>query len=300
MAKINEKKSNRRLAFRVYEQVNLFYQKIGPSEQNEPNTGNDAINHFDFPWDAHEVTAVSSLPHSQSQENATLNVNISSSGIAFSSLEELAAGDILLLRILFLSSMTAVTTCCKVVYCKPSNPYESNRYPHTIGAQFLNIRAEDREILNSHVSKRKHKQLAGNIAIVAFILAFLAAPGEAFGLFVELIHHFFEVVLHVLHLAFEFLEMTLDHYIEHHFHTDTHETQVIVFYTIVIIGMLPMYFFLRMVISALVGLKQRLLLYITRKKSSFLYAWGLQTQLGKIKIIGIGATAIAGYIFFGI
>jgi hypothetical protein len=110
----------------------------------------------------------------------------------------------------------------------------------------------------------------------------------------------FEVVLHILHVAFEFLEMGLDHYIEHHFHTGTHETQIIVFYVLVILGITPMYFFIRMVINTVVRLKQRLLLYIARKKSSFLYAWGQQTLLDKIKIIGIGTTAIAGYIFFGI
>jgi hypothetical protein len=300
MVKLNAKKSNRRIAFRVYEQVNLFYQKIELSEPNETNSGKNINISFDQPWTVSDFTVESSFPHSQSQENDTLNANISSSGIAFTCLEELKAGDFLMLRILLLSSMTVVMTCCKVVYCKPSNPYESDRHPNTIGAQFINMKAEDCEVLNRHVSRRKRKQLAVNVALLAFILAILAAPGEAFGLFVELSHHLFEVVLHILHLAFEFLEMGLDHYIEHHFHTGTHETQVIVFYILVILGITPMYFIIRMVINAVVRLKQRLLLYIARKKSSFLYAWGQQTLLDKIKIIGIGTTAIAGYIFFGI
>jgi len=299
--KINDKKSNHRAALRVYEQVNLFYQKIALSQLNETQPGFDNIlNSFARSQTAERLTVEPSFPYSQSQENDTLNVNISSSGIAFTCKEELKADDYLMLRILFLSSMTVVMTCCKVVYCKPSNPYESNRHPYSIGAQFINMTAEDSKLLNRHVDKRKKQQFVVNGSIVAFILAILAAPDQALGLLVDLGHHLFEMFLHMLHLAFELIEMELDHVIEHHFETGLHETQVIVFYMLITLGLVALYFFGRMASSAFVRLRKRLLLYWSRKKSSCLYFWGHQTLSDKIKIVGIGTAAIAGYIYFGI
>ncbi len=301
MAKVNSKKPNRRVALRVYEQVNLFYQKIDLNQLNVAESGFDNIlNNFARSQADRRITVGPSFPASQSQENDTLNVNISASGLAFTCMEELKAGDYLMLRILFLSSMTVVMTCCKVVYCKPSNPFESNRHPYSIGAQFINMTAEDSELLNKHVGKIKKQQLAVYGLVIASILAILAAPGQAWGLLVGLGHHLLVIFLHMLHLAFEFLEMGLDHVIEHHFHTDTHETQVIVFYVLAAFGLPALYFLGRKSASDLIRLGKRLLLYWSRKKSSCLYFWGQQTLLGKIKIVGIGTTAIAGYIYFGI
>jgi PilZ domain len=296
--KLNDKKSNRRIALRVYEQVNLFYQKIDLSQPNETQPSFDNIlNSMARSRAAGGLTVEPSFPYSQSQENDTLNVNISSSGIAFTCMEELKAGDCLMLRILFLSSMTVVMTCCKVVYCKPSNPYESNHHPYSIGAQFVNMTAEDSELLNKHVGKRKKQQFVVNGSITVFILAILAAPGQALGLLVGLAHHLLEIFLHMLHLAFEVVESGLDHFIEHHFHTGTHDTQVIVFYVLVTVGLVALYFLGHMAPSAFVHLGKILHLWWSRKKSSCLYFWGQQTGLDKIKIVGIGTAAIAGYIY---
>lgn len=299
--KFNDNKSNRRVALRIYEQVNLFYQKTAISPPNETQPGFEHIlNSFARSQTIAHLTVEPSFPYSRSQENDTLNVNISSSGIAFTCTEELKTGDYLMLRILFLSSLTVVMTCCRVVYCKPSNPYESNRHPYSIGAQFINMTAEDSEVLNKHVGKRKKQQFVTNGSIIAFTLAILAAPEQAFELLVDLGHHLLEIILHMLHLAFEFLEMSLDHVIEHHFHTDTHATQIIVFYVLVTFGLVATYFLGRIASSAVVRLSKRLLLYGSRKKSSCQYFWSQQTLLDKIKIVGIGTSAIVGYIYFGI
>jgi len=298
-AQANNKKSNRRVAFRVYEQVNLFYQKITDSQLSDTKSGFKSILTSNNLAQANESLAVEPLfPLSQSQENDTLNANISASGIAFTCREELKAGDYLMLRILFLSSTTVVMTCCKVVYCKPSNPYESNRLPYTIGVQFINMTAEDSELLGKHVGKRKKQQMVANGLLVSVILAILVAPGEALGLVMELGHHLFEEVLHALHLVFELLEMALDHVIEHHFHTETHDTQVIVFYILAGFGLVALYFLSRKAYSGVKRLANFLLLYGSRKKSSGLYFWNQQTLLGKAKIIGIGTTALVSYIYF--
>lgn len=301
MSTTNDNKSNRRVALRVHEQVNLFYQKISLSQLNETQPGfNNILNSFAQSQTSSRITEETSFPFSQSQENDTLNVNISTSGIAFTCQEELKNGDYLMLRILLLSSMTVVMTCCKVVYCRPSNPYESNRYPYAIGAQFVNLTAEDSELLNAHVGKRKKQQLIVNGSIAAFTLAFISAPVQALGLLMDIGHHALEILLHILHLAFEFLEIGLDHFIEHQFHTDLHETQVIVFYVLITCGLIALYFLGRMALFAVVRWSKGLFLYWSRKKSSCLYFWGQQSLVNKIKIVGIGTTAIAGYIFFGI
>ncbi len=299
--KVKDKKSNHRVALRVYEQANLFYQKIALSQLNETQPVFDNIlNSFAESQTARRSIVESSFPYSQSQENDTLNVNISSSGIAFTCKEELKADDYLMLRILFLSSMTVLMTCCKVVYCKPSNPYESNRHPYSIGAQFINMTAEDSELLNKHVGKRKKQQFVVNVSIVAFTLAILAAPSQALGLLVSLGHHLLKIFLHILHLVFEYLEMGLDHLIEHYFHTGLHETQIIVFYMLVTFGFVALYFLGPIALSAFVRLRKRLLLYWSRKKSSCLYFWDQQSLLDKIKVVGIGMATIAGYIYLSI
>ena len=298
--KINDQKSNNRVALRVYEQVNLFYQKIALIQLNETQPGfENILDSFARSETAGRLTVEPSFPYSQSQENDTLNVNISSSGIAFTCMEELKAGDYLMLRILFLSSMTVVMTCCKVVYCNLSNPYESNRHPYSIGAQFINLTVEDSELLNKHVGKRKKQQFIVNGSIIAFTLAILALPELALGLLVAG-YHLLQIFLHILHLVFKSIEMGLDQVIEHHFHTGTHETQIIVFYVLVIFGLVALYFFGRMALSAFVRVGKRLLLYWSRKKSSCLYFLHHQTLLDKIKIVCIGTTAIVGYIYFSI
>lgn len=301
MTKLKDKKSNRRVALRVYEQANLFYQKIATAQLNETQLGSDNIlNSFSFSQTAGGLALEPPFPFSHSQENDTLNVNISSSGIAFTCAEELKEGDYLVLRILFLSSMTVVMTCCKVVYCKPSNPYEHNRHPYSIGVQFVNMTAEDSVLLNKHVGKIRKQQFIVNGLIIALTLAVLAAPEHALELLLELAHHLLEVVLHMLHFVFEFIEMGLDHVIEHHFHTDTHKTQVIVFYVLATIGLIALYFLGRMATSAFIRLIPRLLLFWSRKRSSLLYFWSQQSAFDKIKMVGIGTAAVAGYIYFGI
>lgn len=267
MSTTNDNKSNRRVALRVHEQVNLFYQKISLSQLNETQPGfNNILNSFAQSQTSSRITEETSFPFSQSQENDTLNVNISTSGIAFTCQEELKNGDYLMLRILLLSSMTVVMTCCKVVYCRPSNPYESNRYPYAIGAQFVNLTAEDSELLNAHVVKRNKQQLIVNGSIAAFTLAFISAPVQALALLMDIGHHALEILLHILHLAFEFLEIGLDHFIEHQFHTDLHETQVIVFYVLITCGLIALYFLGRMALFAVVRWSKGLFFILVSQK----------------------------------
>lgn len=293
-------KANRRVAFRIYEQSNLFYRKVDRSSAISSELDfDDIMESFIHPRaDAPSIEA--SLPSSQSQENDTLNVNISASGIAFTCREQLVAGDYLMLRILLLSNMTVIMACCQVVYCKPSNPYEPDRYPYSIGARFVNMRPADIELLNEYVAKRRKQQWIVNGSLAALIGAVLAAPDQALALLSGLIHHLFGIVLHLLHLGFEYLEMGLDHIIEHLFHTGLHETQIIVFYVLVTLGLITLYFLGRTIPAVCRRWSNRLLLLWTRKYSSALYFWNQQSLVDKIKIVGIGLSAIAAYVTFAV
>ncbi|CAD6872111.1 PilZ domain-containing protein [Methylomonas fluvii] len=296
MAKVNSKKLNRRVAFRIYEHANLFYRKI------DQNRHGQALENFDSllgNLDLSDAATPHALPDSQSEENDTLNVNISASGIAFTSKDSLQAGDYLMLRILLLSSMTAITTCCQVVHCKPSNPYENDRYPYLIGAQFVNLTPEDTALLNKHIDKTKKQQRAVNGLLLSLALLVLAMPDAAFGLLMGLIHHVFEVVLHFIHLIFESAEYNLDHVIEHAFHTDTHTTQVIVFYILCALGLTGLYFVWRIVPHNCRRAGNGLIAFWCRKKASCLYFWSQQALVDKIKIVGIGVIAVSGYAYFG-
>ncbi|WP_174626358.1 hypothetical protein [Candidatus Methylobacter favarea] len=51
----------------------------------------------------------------------------------------------------------------------------------------------------------------------------------------------FDLVLELLHMSFELIELSLDILIEYIFHTDLHDTQVIVFYLMWAIAGYPLY-----------------------------------------------------------
>ena len=75
------------------------------------------------------------------------------------------------------------------------------------------------------------------------IAAAIVMPDVIFGLLLELFH----LMLELAHLLFELIEATLDHFIEHTFETETHETQVIVFYSISTLASIALFFLLRAV-----------------------------------------------------
>lgn len=80
------------------------------------------------------------------------------------------------------------------------------------------------------------------VLIALCLIVILTIPDILIELFVEGIHFVIEIIAEMTHLAFEGVESVLDHFIEHHFHTEMHETQVIVFYIIMSILAIPTYY----------------------------------------------------------
>ena len=91
------------------------------------------------------------------------------------------------------------------------------------------------------ISDDYRKVIQYGLAIIG-IAIILTMPDVLMGLLFELVHFFFEL----LFIIFEWVESTLDKLIEHLFHTELHETQIIVFYLIVCILLLPLYYLWRM------------------------------------------------------
>ncbi|MEQ1637986.1 MAG: hypothetical protein ABL903_14985 [Methylococcales bacterium] len=74
-------------------------------------------------------------------------------------------------------------------------------------------------------------------AYLVIFFTIILMPDVFVGVLLGLLH----LLLELFHILFEFVEITLDGVVEHLFHTDTHQTQVIVFYIICSIGLLLLY-----------------------------------------------------------
>lgn len=279
--KANTNKSNRRSAFRIYEQVNLFYHKIEYNQNGKTKPDfNNITDHVTQALDKSPpisntpASTEVSLPESHSQENDTLNVNISASSISFTCKEELMIGDYLVIRLLLLSSMTVITAYCKVVHFKLSNPFETNQYPYLVGAHFVNLKQEDKELLNRHVNKKRTRHFIADGLFVSLIMIILAIPEVIFDLLVQLTSFLLENFIGTIHLLYELIEFSLDHLVEQVFHTALHETELIAFYIQVVLGLIGLYILLRMITSAYKKSARCCRVFFHRKKLSVLYYWG--------------------------
>lgn len=301
------KNKNRRAAFRIYDEVNLFYKKIDEQLVTDPYATVDEI--LDIPPSTinveHRVRGVTLLPGLkknvpdwQFKEDGVRNVNISASGIAFNCDDALKEGDYLAIKILLISTMTIIVTCCKVVYCRDSDPNQTH-FPYFVGAHFVSMENADRELLVEHVAKHKARQNIVRGFILGTVVTVIAVPDVAFDLLSGLVHFLFVNILHFLHLAFEFIESSLDHFVEHLFHTDTHQTQIIVFYILVAFAIVGLYWLWRALPPFCRRCKENLFSYCAHKKASLLYYWEELSLLNKIKLVVIGVAAIAAYVSFG-
>lgn len=313
MDKVNMRKNkNRRGAFRIYDEVNLSYEKIDEKWiADHPLSLDNALNDHSFSTNIERLAQnpelslpgpEDNLPGAQFNEHESHNVNISASGMAFNCDDTLKEGDFLVIKIMLASSMSAIVTYSQVVYCKDLQSDGSpNDSPHPcfIGTHFVNMKDEDRERLTQHVDKKRKRQKWINGAIGATVITVIAFPDVVFSLLLGLTHFLFELFLHILHLSFEFIEMNLDHVIEHLFHTDLHQTQVIVFYVILTFIVYGLYLLVRTVPSFCRRCKQNLLAAYAFKKASLAFFWREQSLLDKTKIVAIVVAAAAAYFFLG-
>jgi hypothetical protein len=187
-----------------------------------------------------------------------------------------------------------------VVYCKPSNPYEKNRYPHLVGAHFVNMTAEDSDLLERYVARRKKQQMIASGLLLTLLITLLAVPDVLIDIFLDLCDQAIDLFLETLSIAYDYAGMGLDYVIEHLFETDRHQTQVIEFYTMIAIGLVLLYGLWRHLPRLCLHLILTQREFWFRKKASLLYFWGEQSLLNKVKIAGMGIVAITCYGYFAI
>ena len=297
-------KINRRLASRVYEQANLFYQKVDPKQIGNTTSEFDTMLSGDATL--RQVQSVSSvggselldqsLPDSQSLENDTLNVNISSSGIAFSCRDQLKPGDRLKIRIFLLSRNMVIMTCCKIVYCKLSNPYEINLYPYCVGAQFVNLTPEDKALLDLHIRRRRKQRWAINSIWIILALLVLTMPEEIVELTLESVELFVETFWEAVDKCRDVIGLWVSYALDHSLRTNPRTTQIIGFYVQTAFEFAVVVVSLRMLWLGVKRLWINSLTFLSRKKASFLYYWREKTWLGKLKIISIVVGAVSAYV----
>ncbi|NOQ81228.1 MAG: hypothetical protein GQ548_01720 [Methylophaga sp.] len=298
---LKNKSLSRRRALRIYQPVDMSYQKISSEAENGTNV--DLTKAPDFLPDTENAAPIKpiadpSLAESKNHENDALNVNISASGISFTCKEELKTDDCLILRIRLLPSIKAITVSCKVIYCKPSNPFEKDRYPYLVGVCFVNIKEEDTELLHKYVNKKRKQQLTLNGLLAAFLITMIGFPDVIFDFLVGLFDLFIENFIEAVHLLFELIEYNLDHLVEFLFHTNVHDTQTIVFYIIIGLSLLGLYIFIRTIPPFFIKQWRNYRLFIHRKKSSFLYCWREKPLMYKISVISAAIIASTCYVMF--
>lgn len=312
------KNKNRRSFFRIYDEVHLFYKKIDEKLVTEPySTFDNILNNSVSSSNIEMISQNSELlspdeeiispdvmtPNAQIKENEIHDVNISVGGMAFICEGALKEGDYLIIKIVLVSSMAAIVTYGKVVFYEKRQAKDDSRYPYFVGVHFVNMKDKDRELLIKYADKKRLQQRWVNGLLLAVVLAIIVAPDMTFGLLFELFHFLFEHLLEFFHIVFEFIESNLDNLVEHFFHTDLQQTQLIVFYILVSFvgyGLYRLWQVLRVLPSFCRHSKENLLVICAHKKASLLYYWWEQSLFNKIKLVVIGIASITLYVLFGL
>ena len=104
------------------------------------------------------------------------------------------------------------------------------------------------------------------------------------GLVITLPEMVFGSVLELGHILLEFIEILLDKFVEHLFHTDRHQTQVIVFYLMVSMALGGFYYLLRALPPIYLQCKENLQSSWTCHKMQALGYWQQLPIFNKFKL----------------
>jgi hypothetical protein len=112
-----------------------------------------------------------------------------------------------------------------------------------------------------------------------------------FGIAISLLVNFYDVVFgylfESLHIVFELIEMGLDNLIEHTFETELHETQLIVFYILLVLGSVLIYFVWKVLVELCSGTGAWLSNELAELKTAITHDWSGMTITHRVIYISI-------------
>ena len=140
-----------------------------------------------------------------------------------------------------------------------------------------------------------YRKILYGLALIGIVIIMIM-PDVIIGLLFELGHFFFEL----LFISFEWIESTLDTVVEHLFHTDLHQTQVIVFYLLAGMVLYVAYRLLRALPPLFYRLYNTMLIAWTQQKNHASVYWQELSLINKIKLIAVfaGIIYLASLLFF--
>jgi hypothetical protein len=124
-----------------------------------------------------------------------------------------------------------------------------------------------------------HQKIVNTSCLIA-VAGMLTMPDAVFGLLLEISH----LILELVHFLFEIIESALDHLVEHIFHTETRETQIIVFYLMMAIGLAAIYYLCRSIRWVFIKLNEIVRAVFTDYKSRVQYYWA-ESAANKFKLV---------------
>jgi hypothetical protein len=95
----------------------------------------------------------------------------------------------------------------------------------------------------------------------------------------------FEHILEVLHLLFEVVEMTLDKLVEHTFETGVHETQLIVFYILLVLIGILIYFLWKVLVQLFTIAGHRMQIEWTEFVGAVTQDWQAMTVTDRVLLV---------------
>lgn len=109
----------------------------------------------------------------------------------------------------------------------------------------------------------------------------------------------FGSLLELGHILFEFIEVILDKFVEHIFHTGLHQTQIIVFYLMLTMACGGIYYLWRVLPPLCRQCKENLLAAWSWHKTRAFCYWRQLSLINKVKfvVISAGIIYLASFIF---
>ena len=140
-----------------------------------------------------------------------------------------------------------------------------------------------------------YRKILYGLALIGIVII-LIMPDLIMGLLFELVHFFFEL----LFISFEWIESTLDTLVEHIFHTELHQTQVIVFYLLAGMALYIAYRLWRVLSSLFCRLSNNMLTTWTQQKIRASIYWQELSLINEIKLVAVIASIVylASLLFF--